>query len=108
MPHLGPGADRRVRVQERLLNDVLGAPVTVEAARDAEQRAVVPLDDLGERALVAAAGKRDQALVGFPVHSGLRTRSIHTRSDVASAADVPVLLASPCRPRGHRRLSNFL
>jgi hypothetical protein len=65
MPHLGAGVDCRVGVQERLLDDVLRAPVPVEPPRRGEQLAAVALDDRRERSLVTGARERHQLFIGM-------------------------------------------
>jgi hypothetical protein len=63
MPHLGACVDRRIGVQERLLNDVLRAAMVIEPPRRGEQLAAIALDDRGERPLVARARERDEMLI---------------------------------------------
>jgi hypothetical protein len=64
MPHLGARVERRIGVQERLLDDVLRAPVPVEPSRRGEQLPAVALDDRRERPLVAGARERHQLFIG--------------------------------------------
>ena len=55
--------EARVRVDERLLERVVGRGGGEEAAAVARERRAVAVHDGGERALVAGAGQRDQARV---------------------------------------------
>jgi hypothetical protein len=63
---LGPGPQRRPRVDERRLDDVLGERVRQQPAQVAQERAPVALDDRLEGAVVAGGGELDEAVVGLP------------------------------------------
>jgi hypothetical protein len=70
VPHLRAGAQRRPRVDEGGLRDVLGQRVGQQPAQVAQQRPAVALDDRLERAVVAGRGKRDEPLVGLRAQQG--------------------------------------
>lgn len=65
MPDLGARAERRERVQERLLYEVLRPPIRGEAPCRSVQLAAVALDDRREGTFVPGAREADQPLVGL-------------------------------------------
>jgi hypothetical protein len=63
VPDLAPAPQRRQRVQERLLDDVLGAPICAQLTSEGEQLPAISADNYGERRLVPGTRQADQAVV---------------------------------------------
>ena len=63
MLHLGSGAQRRERAQERLLHDVLRTSVGTETPRQRMKLSSIALNDRYERPIVARASETDQTRI---------------------------------------------
>jgi hypothetical protein len=67
MAHLGTGSEGGEGAQERLLHDVLRAPVGAHPARVGEKLGSISLDDRGERPFVSCPREARQPLIGLTV-----------------------------------------
>jgi hypothetical protein len=65
VPDLGAGTQRRPRLQQSLLHDVLAAAVGKQAAAVREQRPAMAQDDRLKRDIRAAGGERRKPSVGL-------------------------------------------
>src|SRR5207248_10055377 len=95
--HLGPGPQCRERVQECLLNEVIGACIGCEMPRERIELAAVALNDRSKRALVARASERHEPLVALRAEEPVREPGAHTARDAAGAPDLPARPTFPPR-----------